>query len=96
VRFEWDEAKSESNRRKHGVSFEKARELFESATDHLELFDPEHSTKEDRFIAIGAIESGVVVVSWSEPQEGVVRIISARMATRGEVALFWRRLREFS
>jgi hypothetical protein len=95
VRFEWDEAKSASNNRKHGVSFGEARELFEGATDYLELFDAEHSTREDRFIAIGAIELGVVVVSWSEPREGVVRIISARMATRGEIELFQRRLKDF-
>jgi hypothetical protein len=96
VRFEWDEAKNESNKRKHGVSFEAARELFEGATDYLEVFDAEHSIQEDRFIAIGGIGSGVVVVSWSEPREGVVRIINARMATRGEVELFQRRMKDFS
>ena len=96
MRFEWDEAKSESNERKHGVSFEEARELFEDATDYLELFDAEHSGQEDRFIAIGGIELGVVVVAWSEPRERVVRIISARMATRGEIELFQRKLKDFS
>jgi hypothetical protein len=96
VRFEWDEAKSESNKRKHGVSFKEARESFEGGADYLDLFDAEHSLQEDRFIAIGGIELGVVVVSWSEPREGVVRIISARMASRGEVELFQRRLKDFS
>jgi uncharacterized DUF497 family protein len=95
VRFEWDEAKNESNKRKHGVSFEEARELFEGETDYLELFDVVHSTREDRFIAIGEIRAGVIVVSWSEPREGVVRVISARMASRREVELFQQRLKEF-
>jgi DNA-binding transcriptional regulator YiaG/uncharacterized DUF497 family protein len=50
------------NQEKHGVSFLEARSLFESEVDHLEIFDSEHSDFEDRFIAIGPIERGLVVI----------------------------------
>ena len=92
VRFEWDEAKNLANQRKHDVSFEEARSLFESGVDYLEIFDADHSKDEDRFIAIGPIRRGMVLVAWVERIEGVVRIISARMATRREASLFRERL----
>ena len=38
----------------------------------------------ERFLAVGPIEGGLVLVVWTEPEEGVVRIISARWATRRE------------
>ena len=53
VRVSWDEAKDLENRKKHGISFEEAKELFTSGTDYLEIFDEAHSDLEDRFIAIG-------------------------------------------
>jgi uncharacterized DUF497 family protein len=48
LKFEWDEAKNRANQRKHGVSFDIARTLFESNADYLEIFDDEHSITEDR------------------------------------------------
>jgi DNA-binding transcriptional regulator YiaG len=53
VRVSWDRAKNLANKKKHGVSFEEASELFRSGVDYLELFDDRHSDDEDRFIAIG-------------------------------------------
>ncbi len=88
VEFEWDEGKSRANRIKHGISFEEARELFESGVDYLEVFDSAHSEYEDRFIAIGPISRGVIAVVWTEMHEEVVRIISARPATHREVRAF--------
>ena len=84
VRFEWDEAKDESNQRKHGVSFEEASKLFTSGAEYLELFDSHHSVDEDRFICIGLVRRVVVM---TEPAEDCVRIISARWATPREEAL---------
>ena len=84
MRFEWDDAKAEANRKKHGVSFEEATVLFTGPTDYLEIYDEEHSDEEDRFIAVGRITRGVIVVSYSEPESDVTRFISARMATRKE------------
>lgn len=62
TRFEWNDAKNLANRDKHGVSFEEARELFTSGENYLEVFDAAHSHVEDRFIAIGPIARGLVLV----------------------------------
>ena len=86
--LEWDPAKADANRRRHGLSFEEVTDLFTSGVDYLEIFDDEHSQDEDRFIAIGPIRQGVVLVVYSEPAEGVVRVISARRATTVETKLF--------
>lgn len=87
MRFEWDEAKNTANRRKHGLSFEQASELFVSGSDYLEIYDREHSELEERFIAIGPIERGLVVIVWTE-REGATRILSARFASRAEQARY--------
>ena len=56
------------------------------------MFDEAHSEGEDRFIAIGGIQRGVVVIVWTELDDGVVRIIGARSATRRESTYFERYL----
>ena len=93
VKVVWDEAKSRSNQKKHGVTFEEASQLFTSAADYLEIFDAVHSEDEDRFIAIGPIARGIVLVVWAERDEEEIRIISARWATRREHELFLKYLR---
>ena len=65
-----------------------ARRLFESGASYLEIFDAEHSESEDRFIAIGPVGSRLIVAVFTEPQEGLVRIIGARLATKRERALY--------
>jgi uncharacterized protein len=92
VRVVWDEAKNRENQRKHGLSFAEARELLVSGVDHLEIFDDAHSELEDRFISIGPIVRGVVLVVWTERDEKTTRIISARFATRHEVAMYRRHM----
>lgn len=84
----WDPQKNEANVRKHGVSFEEAQAIFLSGADYLEVYDEEHSAGEDRFIAIGPISRGLVLVVWTERDEDVIRIISARWATPNERDLF--------
>ncbi len=88
MEFEWDADKDRSNQKRHGLSFLEASELFAVGTDYLEIFDQDHSDDEDRFIAIGPIDRGIVVVVHTEPAEGLIRIISARPATRREANLF--------
>lgn len=84
MRFEWDAEKAARNVEKHGLSFEDASELFTSGADYLEEEDVRF--EEPRFRAIGPIRSGVVMVVFVERAEGdVLRIISARPATRREV-----------
>ena len=93
MRFEWDAKKSRSNEKKHGLSFSEVKILFESGVDYLEIYDEGHSLDEDRFIAIGPIERGIVVIVWTERPDGSVRIISARWATRREQRLYQKHLR---
>jgi uncharacterized DUF497 family protein len=88
VKVVWDEAKNLTNRKKHGVSFEEVRELFLPDVDYLEIFDESHSEMEDRFIAIGPIRRGLVLVVWNERDEDEIRIVGARWATRREQSLF--------
>ena len=52
LKFECDEAKNASNRRKHGVSFEEAQSVFADEFGRL-IADPDHSQEEDRFILLG-------------------------------------------
>jgi uncharacterized DUF497 family protein len=92
VRVEWDPEKDRANRSKHGLGFDEVRVLFEGDADYLVIYDEEHSHgDEDRFLAIGPIAKGVVIVAHTEPSEAVIRIISARRATRAEEELFYKR-----
>lgn len=84
MRLEWDEAKERTNREKHGLSFVEAQELFDSGADYLEIYDQDHSDTEERFIAVGPIARGLVVIVWTDRDDGTIRIISARWATRKE------------
>ena len=88
LRFEWDEFKNEQNQRKHSISFGECVELFTSGADYLEYFDDAHSDDEDRFICIGPIQRGLVLVVVVEPDEEVLRLVSARFATKRESALY--------
>lgn len=92
MRFTWDAAKNRANKKKHGVSFEEASELFRSATDYLEIFDEDHADLEDRFIAIGPIARGLVLVVWTERDEDTIRNHQRPLATRREQNLY----REFA
>ncbi|MEW5746142.1 MAG: BrnT family toxin [Nitrospirota bacterium] len=85
IRFEWDKQKSVSNNTKHGVTFEEAQTVFvdESA---LLVHDPDHSDNEDRFILLGmSAKFRILVVCHCYRKDNeVIRIISARKATRSE------------
>jgi len=88
VRIVWDDSKNRTNRKKHGVSFEEASVLFTCGDDYLEIFDEAHSGEEDRFIAIGPIDRGLVLVIHTECDEETVRLISARWANKRETELY--------
>lgn len=90
MRFEWDPLKDKANQIKHGVSFTEACELLDSDIDYLELYDEAHSEGEDRFISIGPIQRGIVLVVWTERVEDTVRIISARWASLREREMYRR------
>ncbi|MFP4086796.1 MAG: BrnT family toxin [Desulfobacteraceae bacterium] len=87
MKIEWDPRKAESNRIKHGVSFEEAATVFREPLAATGA-DPDHSITEDRFITFGVSEVGrLLVVSHTERGE-IIRIISARKATKGERKLY--------
>ncbi|HTK50539.1 MAG TPA: BrnT family toxin [Gemmatimonadaceae bacterium] len=86
LRFEWDPDKARRNLHKHGVSFEEAATAFEDERS-LTLPDPTHSVGEDRFVLLGRTSRGrVIVVAFTERSKDIdaIRIISARLADRGE------------
>ena len=85
MRFEWDPAKAKSNIQKHGVSFDEAVTVFKDPLAFI--FDDEaHSEEEQREIIIGmSALRRMILVCFVERLEDVVRIISARPATRQEI-----------
>jgi len=83
LRFEWDARKAARNRVKHGVSFEDAATAFGDPLS-LTISDPDHSEDEDRFILVGSTTTGRLVVVVHVERVEVVRIISARLATKQE------------
>jgi uncharacterized DUF497 family protein len=90
--FEWDDKKNIANWKKHAVSFEEAQTVF-SDENALLIHDPDHSTGEDRFILLGLSLSLrlLVVCHCYRKSDSIIRIISARRATRSEQMRYWDR-----
>lgn len=87
--FEWNPAKAASNLRKHGVSFEEAQSVFYDELA-IQFYDESHSSDEARFLMLG-MSSGahLVLVCHCERDSGsVIRIISARKATKQECSFY--------
>jgi len=86
IKFEWDDAKAAANYKKHKVTFLEASTIFCSMPFEV-FYDPDHSIEEDRFIAIGCSSQGrtLLVVHMENSSGKVVRIISARKATKKEM-----------
>jgi hypothetical protein len=80
--FEWDDGKAAANARKHGVTFEEARDVFRDPLA-IELLDDREAYGEDRFVLIGMTQSRVLVVVYVL-REQRNRIISARRAEPNE------------
>ncbi len=89
IKFEWDDNKNRKNEKKHKVSFEEAESVFYDDNARL-IVDPDHSLEEDRFILLGLSDKlrMLVVVHIYGEKEKVVRIISARKATKNETNLY--------
>ena len=84
LRFTWDKAKSASNLKKHGISFDEAKSVFSDEFARL-ILDPDHSEGEDRFILLGmSINLNLLTVSHCEQGPNTIRIISARKADKSE------------
>jgi uncharacterized DUF497 family protein len=89
IKFEWDPPKAAANLRKHQISFDEAKSVFYDEFA-VQFFDDEHSSEEDRFLMLG-MSSGakLLIVCHCERERGeVIRIISARKATKRESAFY--------
>ena len=85
--FEWDSEKAETNRRKHGVSFEEAMSAFADLLSFT-IPDPGHSHGETRYLLLGvSYRRRLLVVSHTERGE-TIRIINARQASRREKRVY--------
>jgi hypothetical protein len=84
IRFEWDPAKNDANQRKHGLRFEDVQPIFHWPSTRRDNIDDTYSGPEPRFVSMGPLSNGLVSVVWTEPRDGVVRIISARWAIKRE------------
>jgi uncharacterized DUF497 family protein len=84
MQFDWDNRKAEANLKKHGVSFEEASTVFGDLSAKL-FYDDEHSDNEIREIIIGySIENRLLAVCFTERENKVMRIITARNVTNFE------------
>jgi hypothetical protein len=89
IGFSWDDKKNITNLKKHGVSFEEAQSVFfdENA---LQFFDESTSETEDRFLMLGLSSHLriLIVVHTFKKDDSIIRIISARKATRNETRVY--------
>jgi uncharacterized DUF497 family protein len=85
--FEWHAEKARENLRKHNVSFEEARTVFNDPFS-ITIADPEHSTDEDRYIDIGLSAKGQILVVVYTERGLNIRIISCRKATSAERRIY--------
>jgi uncharacterized DUF497 family protein len=83
--FAWDGEKDKDNQLKHGVSFDEAKSVFYDDMASI-IDDPDHSEKEDRFVILGMSNHlrVLIVVHCYRENDDVIRIISARKASKQE------------
>jgi len=86
--FEWDEEKSKANLRKHRISFEEAKTVFNDSLS-ITIPDPQHSIGEHRYIDIGRSSKGRILVVVYTERRSNIRIISCRKATRSERRVYY-------
>ena len=86
MKFEWDEGKNKTNLQKHGIDFNDVAELFNQPM--LVLLDSRDDYDEERWIGIGMLFELVCVTVYTEREDDVIRIISARKATKREAIAY--------
>jgi uncharacterized DUF497 family protein len=87
MKIEWDPKKAKLNLRKHRVSFEEAATALSDPMAATGT-DPDHSMTEERYVTFGVSERGQLLVVAHTDEEETVRIISARIASKGERKLY--------
>jgi uncharacterized DUF497 family protein len=89
MRFEWDEAKRESNLIKHGIDFIDVEKIFEGET--VTILDDRLDYGEERFITLGLLDGRVMVIVHTETED-LIRLISARKATSNEEISYFKEI----
>ncbi len=82
----WDPAKNRENQRKHGISFDDAKAVFQDP-DRIEVLD-DRDYGEERWVAIGIVGKIVTLVVYTE-RNGGIRLISARKADPDDEADYY-------
>lgn len=90
--FEWDEHKDRANIAKHGIGFERAKQIFTGIT--VDRIDDRRDYGEVRIISLGKVEEVLVLVVAHTNRSGVTRIISARPAKRVEREIYEEAIRQ--
>jgi len=88
MRFEWDEYKNKENIKRHGFSFEEAKDVFDDPF-HISILDKRFDYFEERWITIGAAKERKIIVIGhlyyiTEDGNEIIRIVTARKATKKE------------
>jgi len=91
MRFEWSEAKRQTNIQKHGIDFTEIEKMFAGET--VTILDDRFDYAEIRFVTLGLLKGQVVVIAHTETDE-VIRIISARKATKNEEICYVEKIAE--
>ena len=89
VKFTWDENKRLSNMKKHGIDFADVPTMFEG--DVFSIEDTRFDYGETRYITFGLLQYRVIVVAHTDKNE-VIRIISARKATKNEEKTYFKEI----
>lgn len=92
IEFRWDKSKDRANQKKHNVSFNEAKTVFYEDNARL-IHDPDHSDSEERYIILGISSTlRLLVVSHTyDEQNEIIRLISARKATKNEIQYYIRK-----
>jgi uncharacterized DUF497 family protein len=91
MKFEWDKEKDRANIRKHGVSFERAKSIFNGPV--WSRLDDREEYGETRIVSVGMMDNTVLVVVVHTDRRRTIRIISARFANRWERKRYYEELR---
>jgi len=87
LRFDWDKRKKKSNRIKHGVWFEEAQSVF-SDPDACFMTPSIRRARTGSFVGVSSAARTLIVVHCYRESDAVIRIISARKATRKEARFY--------
>lgn len=83
LHFDWDESKNKSNRQKHGIDFEHAKQVFED--EDAVAYPGQTKDGENRILLVGKILGKFIIAVVFTVRQQIYRIISARQARNYEV-----------